>query len=43
MTKRLALVIALGGLATLAAAAALIAMQSRRDVRDIYGMLDKYE
>ena len=43
MTKRLALVIAFGGLAALAAAAALIALQSRRDVRDIYGMLDKYE
>ena len=43
MLRKLAIIPPLGGAVCLAVAAVLIARQSSKDVRDIYGMLDKYE
>ena len=43
MLRKLAIILPLGGAVCIAVAAILIARQSRRDVQDIYGMLDKYE
>ncbi len=41
--RRLAILAPLGGALCLIAAAVLICRASRRDVKDIYGMLERYE